>query len=229
MKKLSDMGVAVIVITYSSGVIPYAHMHSPRGELIFLFSDSKQILEKEEKTFEYVVTHEVFHAYVHHKKLGISEVLTGPFSFLENFTAKLAEDVQLAKIAVSNTVKPLIRDETRRTYTYYKNIPVLTTAQWKTLSDGQKFNCMNSVTLIYSMELWLSQVSKDSHTRKQARKNVRLVQPHYDTWGYPELAKLLQELYEAKTAEKNQERQKMHEKILICCDKWVENQGLDLY
>lgn len=228
MKKLSDMGVVVIVITFSSGFVPFAYMHGPKGELIFLFRDSKQVSEREEKTFEYVINHEVFHAYVHHKKLGIIETLMGPFSFLESFTARLAEDIQLAKIAVSSNVKPLIRDESRRTHVYYKNIPVLTTSQWKTLSDGQKFNSVLSVTLTYSTELWFNQILKDSHARKQAKKNVRLVRPHYETWGYPKLAELIQELYEEKIAEKKHERQKMHKKILICCDEWVESQGLDL-
>jgi len=231
VKKLSDMGIVVILITFSQeGFVPFAYSHNPKGELIFIFSKKEHIQEREEKSFEYVINHEVFHAYVYKKlKLGITDVLKKPLTFLEYFAGTLAEDVQLIKIAVSKNVKPLLLDETRRTNVYFKKLPTMSTSQWNMLPDEMKFNSMASLTLTYTTELWFNEILRASHAKKRVRKNIRLVQPHYAKLGYPNLTKLIQELYTEKIAETKREKQTMCQKILMCCDKWVEDKGFDLY
>lgn len=228
--KLSDMGIVVTLITFSKGIRPFDHYHDPKGELIFIFSKIKQLEEKQKRIFEHVITHETFHAYVSHKlQLGITDNLLKPLSFIESFAGSLAEDIQLDKIAVRRNVKPLIRDEIRRDNLYYKNLSVLSAPQWNTLSDGVKFTSMTSVTYAYATELWFYKTLKVPHTRKQVRKNVRLIRSHYNKWGYPNLAKQIQEIYEEKIAVTKREKQTMYKKILMCCDKWIESQGLNLY
>ncbi len=180
VEKLQDIGIVVVLITFSQNS-PQLNMYSPKGELIFVFSENKQLREREEKVFEHVIIHETLHAYVSSKlKLGISQDLVGSFTFIEGSVGSLAEDIQLDKIAVNSNLKPYIRDEIRRNEILYKGLPVLSSFQWNSLPGTMKFNSMASVIRSYAQLLWLKKIVQVSHTKKQVKKNLRLVQSHYN-------------------------------------------------
>lgn len=229
INKLSELGIDVVLITFSQGFNFFDHSYSPRGELIFIFAKTDQLRDKEDKIFQYVINHEVFHGYLWSMKIGVTHLLKGPFTFIEQAAGSFAEDIQLMKIAVNKEVKPLIKDETRRDYVYYKNLPAPSNTQWKMLPEGLKFTSMISVTLAYATELWFKEVLKDSHSKKQVKKNIRLIRPHYSLHGNDNLKNVIEELYRGNIARTKKEKKTMFERVLACFDEWVNNKGFNLY
>jgi hypothetical protein len=230
VEKLSDLGIDVVLMTFSQGFDPFRHSISPRGELVFIFAKTDQIREREKKVFESVINHEVFHAYVTHKlKLAISNRLKGPFSFLEGSAAMLAEDIQLDKIAVRDKVWPLVNDEIIRDFVYYEKTTPPTTDSWNALPDSAKLLAMISVTWAYAVNLWFAQVLSEPGARKQLNENLRLIHPHYTKHGYAYLKDLILRLFNEKVAETEKESENMVQRLLSVFNKYSDAHGLMLY
>jgi hypothetical protein len=230
VEKLSELGIGVVLITFSRGMDAFAHHFSPRGELIFMFAKTDQIREKERKVFESVINHEVFHAYVTHKlKLAISDRLKGPFSFLEGSAAMMAEDIQLDKIAVRDKVWPLVNDEIIRDAAYYEKTTPPTTDSWNALPDGTQLLAMTSVTWAYAVNLWFAQVLSEPRARKQLDENLRLIHPHYAKYGYTYLKDLILRFFNEKVAETEKESEDMLKRLVSVFDKYSDAHGLTLY
>ena len=227
-EKLSDLGITLALITYTQSYALLTYRHSPKGELIYLFNRIPQLAKREKETFTNAVTHEIFHGYVSKMKLGVSDVLEGPFSFMEEMIASLAEDIQLTKLAVNLGVKLLIKDEIKRDHAYYTAMPVPSSDKWEGVSDEMKFGSMTSLTFVYATELWFSEIM-DSHSRKKVRKTLRLVQRHFDQYGYLDLGELIGGLYRGEMSETESDKTAMYKKLLNCCDRWVNGRGLNLY
>jgi DNA-binding Lrp family transcriptional regulator len=230
VEKLSELGIEVVLITFSQGFDAFTHSFSPKGELVFIFAKTDQIREKEKKVFESVITHELFHGYVTHKLgLGISDKLRGPFSFLERCAATLAEDIQLDKIAVRNNVRILLDDEIIRETIYYEKTAPLTTDNWNTLPEGAKIMAMTSVTWAYAVQSWFAQVLSATGARKQLEENLRLIHPHFVKYGYPYLKDLILRLFDEKTVETGKELEDMVKRLLGAYDKYSDAHGFMLY
>jgi len=93
INKLSELGINVVLITFSQGFDFFNHSHSPRGELVFVFAKTEQLRDKEDKVFQYVINHEVFHGYLWSMKIGVTYLLEGPFTFIERFAGSFSEDI----------------------------------------------------------------------------------------------------------------------------------------
>ena len=230
-EKLSELGIDTIVITFSQGFDAFHHSHNPRGELIFIFARSSQVREMEKKVFADVINHEVFHAYITHRlKLGVSDKLKGPFTFMERFAAQLAEDIQLEKIAVEDNVWPLIVDEINRTTTYFENAPPpISTNRWNALPDILKFQSTTSVTWTYAVESWFAKVLRQSEARRQLSRNLKLVYPHYSLHGYADLKDLILELFDERITKTEKESKTMFGRLLSVYDEYADAHNLILY
>lgn len=229
VNKLSELSIDVVLVTFSEGFDFFDHSYSPRGELVFVFAKTGQLRDKEDKVFQHVINHEVFHGYLRSMKIGVTHLLEGPFTFIEHFAGSFSEDIQLVKIAVDREVKPLIKDEIRRDYVYYRNLPVPPETYWKTLPEGIRFTAEISTTLAYATELWFREVVKDSHSKKLAKKNIRLIHPHYSLHGNEKLKNLIEELYTGSPVRTMKEKQVMFERVLTCFDELADYCGFDLY
>jgi len=230
VEKLPELGIDVVVITFSQGQDAFRHSHNPRGELVFMFAQTTQIREKEKTIFKGVINHEVFHAYITHKlKLAISDKLKGPFTFMELAAAQLAEDIQLEKIAIEGNMWPLIADEIDRTTTYYENTLPIPMNRWNALPDHAKFQAMISVTWSYAVESWFAQVLRESEAKTQAQRNVKLVYPHYSMHGYAKLKDLILELFEERTTKTEEESKTMFKRLLDVYDEYADAHNLIVY
>ena len=230
VEKFPELGIDVVVITFSQGQDTFRHSYSPRGEFVFMFAQTTQVREKEKTIFERVINHEVFHAYIAHKlKLGISDKLKGPFTFMELAAAQLAEDIQLEKIAVENNVWPLIADEIDRTTTYYENTSPIPMNRWNALPDHTKFQGIISVTWTYAVESWFAQVLRESEARRQSKSNMKLVHPHYSMHGYAKLKDLILELFNERIKKTEKESKTMFKRLLSVYDEYTDAHNLILY
>lgn len=230
VEKLPDLGVNVTVITFSQGQDAFRYSISPRGELIFIFARSAQVREREKRAFELTINHEVFHAYIEHRlKLSISEKIKGPFTFMEGSAVQLAEDIQLNKIAVRENLQPLIADEVSRTTSYYENSSPMPMNRWATLPDYAKLLASISLAWTYAVEAWYVQVLRELEARKQAEENMKLVHPHFSTYGFPKLRDLILQLLNEKTAETAKESEGMAERLLSSFDEYADIHNLIIY
>lgn len=229
VNRLSELDIDVVLITFSEGFDFFDHSYSPRGELVFVFAKTERIRDREDKVFQYVINHEVFHGYLRSKKIGVTHILEGPFTFIEQFAGSFSEDIQLLKIAVDREVKPLIKDEIRRDYVYYRNSPVPPETYWKTLPEEIRFTAEISTTLAYATELWFKEVVKSSHSKKLANKNIKLIHPHYSMHGNDKLKNLIEELYVERPARTIKEKQVMFERVLTHFDELADDNGFSVY
>jgi len=230
-QKLSELGISTILITFSQGFDAFDHSYDPKGALIFIFARTRQIREMEKKIFENVINHEAFHAYITHRlKLGISDKLKGPFAFMEGSAARLAEDIQLEKIAVEDNVWSLIVDEINRTAMYFENAPPpVSMNRWNALPDIKKFLSATSVTWTYAVESWLAKVLKQSEARKQSSRNLKLVHPHYSMHGYAKLKDLILTLFDEKITKTEKESRSLFGRLLSVYDEYADAHNLSLY
>jgi len=230
-RKLSELGINVVLITFSQGMDAFRHSISPRGELVFIFAHTDQIREQEKKVFESVINHEIFHGYITHiLKLDIGDKLKGPFSFMELCAARLAEDIQLEKMAVRDNLWPLLADEVSRTTLFYENAqPPISIDRWNALPDSEKLTAMTSVTWTYAVESWFVQVLNESAVKSQLNKNLKLVHPHYSQHGYAHLKDLILRLFNERIATTESESQAMVKRILAVYDEYADAHNLVLY
>jgi len=232
VEKLSDLGIMVALITFTIGPVALPDMLTRDGELIFLFpkNEKPRVQELNKRAFEHVVNHEVLHAYVSNRlRWGIVDSMKGLSSSMEQSAVILCEDIQLDKVAISESIEPFIIDEIRRCRILYEELPVLTTSKWDSYPEGMRFNLMMSLTRIYAQELWFNDALKSTNEVGEIRKNLSLIQPHFNKWGNPELARTIREIYFEKVAQTPSEKQTMSRKILACSDSWAERQRINLY
>lgn len=104
---LKELGITMVLITFSADGST-AYCISPKGEVVFVLNNTEDLREMNYESFESVISHEIFHAYItNNLKLGIGSKLHHPFTFVGGHAAQVAEDIELIKIAIERNVEPL--------------------------------------------------------------------------------------------------------------------------
>ena len=172
IETLIELGVTMVLVTFSSdGSVAYCF--SPKGEVVFILNDTRELKKQNFETFESVIQHELFHAYVANTlKLGITKKLQHAFTFVSSNAAQVAEDIELLKIAMDKSIEPLFRDEVDRTRAYFKNSPVKSLAS---VPDSSKFLAMVGVTWNFAQTQWLMQNTQDSNMKELFSQNLELI------------------------------------------------------
>jgi hypothetical protein len=229
IETLAEMGITLVLITFSADHHS-SYCISPKGEVIFVLDNTGKLRKMNYESFESVVSHEIFHAYVTNKlKLGMDK-LHHPFTAVGSSAVQVAEDIELIKIALEKNVVPLLLDEVNRTKAYYKNLqkPV-PMKYWVSVPDHLKFVSMMSVTWGYASTEWLMQNTKDQKMKEQFSQNLELVRPHYTANGFPKLKDLITELLNSKVVATGDEAEIVFQKILHIYDEFLDVSNLDLY
>lgn len=230
VETLPELGIDVVLITFSQSMEPYQHHVSLRGELVFMFAKKDQISEDERKVFESVINHEVLHGYITNKlKLAINDKLKGPFSFLEGMAVMMAEDIQLEKIAVRDKVWPVVVDEISRDAAYYEKLAPISTDTWSALNEGSKLAAMTSVTWSYAINSWFAQVLPNLEMRERAAEVLGLIYPHFAKYGYIQLKDLIGILLDEKVVGTKKESEDMIRRLVGPFEKLSDIHGLRLY
>ncbi len=227
---LAELGITMVLITFSAdGSTTYCI--SPRGEVVFVLNNIEKLREMNYESFESVVSHEIFHAYVTNSlKLGISSKLHHAFTGVGGSAAQLAEDIELIKIALEKNIEPLLLDEANRTRSYYKNLPKPVPMKlWGSVPDSQKFLSMTSVTWGYASTQWLMQNIKDPILKGQFTRNLEFVQPHYEANGFPKLKDLIIDQFNGKVVATEEEAESVFERILHLYGEYLKVNSLYLY
>jgi hypothetical protein len=226
---LTEMGITMVLITFSADHHT-AYCISPKGEVIFVLDNTEKLRKMNYESFESVVSHEIFHAYITNKlKLGIGK-LRHSLTAVGATAVQIAEDIELIKIAFEKNVKPLLQDEVNRARAYYRNLQKPVPMKfWVSVPDNLKFVSMVSVTWEYASTEWLMQNTKDQKMKEQFSQNLELVRPHYTANGFPKLKDLITELLNSKVVMTGDEAENVFRKILHLYDEFLEVSNLDFY
>lgn len=226
----SELGIDVVLVTFTPQISPISHMVSKNGELILILCNIKELKEREDTAFETVIIHEIMHTYVTNiLKLGVTENFQMPRTFVENFVCSAIEDIQVTKISISNNIRPYLLDEIRRDYNYFKNLKAPSTSTFAAMTEQQKFAGMLSLNYSYASELFFSELINTSHTKKHIKRNIRLIKPHIDVFQSHDVVDVILELYRENISISEQEKYNMYNELLIECDNWIDNNSLNLY
>lgn len=226
---LTELGITVVLITFSADGST-AYCVSPKGEVVFLLDNTKELRKMNYESFESVVGHEIFHAYITNKlKLGVVRKLHHGFTAVGRSAAQVAEDIELIKIASGRNIEPLLLDELNRTRAYYKNLPKpVPMKYWISVSDHNKLLSMMSVTWSFASTQWLMQNAKDLKLQEQFSQNVELVRPHYAANGFPKLKDLMADLLDSKVVATEEEAENVFERILHLYGEFLDANNLYL-
>jgi len=230
VKLLPEIGIDIILITFTDSISPITHMVSKDGELIFVLCRVKEIKEREDFVFENVIYHEVMHAYLSdYLKIGITDNFKTPSSYVEGTVGFAVEDTHLTKYCINNEIKPYLKDEIKRDYGYYNKMRVPSESQIEKLSNEQKFAGMLSVTYSYASELFFFDLNISSHLQKQVKRNLKLIKPHVNKFESFNIIDTISNLYKDKIAETEYEKRTIYNKLLISCDEWLDNNNISIY
>jgi hypothetical protein len=229
LETLKDLGITMVLIAFSAdGSTTFCA--SPKGEIVFVFNNNEARRKMNYETFETVITHELFHLYIDHNlNWGISPKLHHAFTFVSGEAVKIADDIELIKIAVEKRIEPLLLDEVNRTNAYYKNLPdPVPMKYWTGVADYMKFDSMMSVTWTYASTQWLSQKAEDPELIEGFAHDLTLVQPHYEANGLPKLKELIVESLDSKIVETEEEAEDAVKRILDVFDEFLTSNRMDL-
>jgi hypothetical protein len=230
METLADLGITMALITFSADGSTSFCM-SPKGELVFVVNNMEQLRKMNYATFESVVSHEIFHAFIDNNlHLGIGTRLRHSFTAASSSAVQVADDIELIKIAFAKQVEPLILDEINRTEAYYRELPKpVPMKYWVSVADNFKFVSMVSVTWSYASTEWLFKRAVDSKLKEQFSKNLDIIRPHYLANGFPKLKDLIIKQLDDKIVETEKEAEIVFEQILCLYGEFLDTNGLDFY
>jgi hypothetical protein len=226
---LTELGITIVLITFSADGST-AYCISSRGEVVFVLNDTKELRKMNYESFESVVSHEIFHAYITNKlKLGISSKLHHALTAVGRSAVQLAEDIELIKIASRKNIEPLLWDEVNRTRAYYKNLPKpVPMKYWASVPDHDKFLSMMSVTWSYASTQWLMQNTREPKLKEQFSQNLELVRPHYAANGFSKLKDLITDLLNTRVVATEKGAENVFERILHLYCEFLDDSNLDL-
>lgn len=230
INSLTEVGIDIILITFTPSLSAMSHMMSNKGELIFALTTVKGLGRNENLIFEYVIYHEMMHAIVtYNKELGITTKFLKPRTFVETFVGSTLEDIQVTKYSILNGFMPYMKDEIRRDFEYYKNLEVPKLSQINNLSDRDAFAGMLSLSYSYASELYFTELNISSHTNKQIKKNLKIIKRHVDNFDCDEIVERIKDLYRDNLARNDEDRISMYNRLLNDCDKWLDKYDKTIY
>ena len=225
IETLAELGVTIVLITFSANGRG-AYCFSPRGEVVFVLNDTDELKKRNFETFESVIRHELFHAYVANTlELGITKKIKHALTFVSGNAGQIAEDIELLKIAMEKSIEPIFRDEVNRTNAYFSNVPIKSLAS---ATDSGKFLAIAGVTWNYAATEWLMQKTQDLNMKDQFSRNLTLIWPHYEANGFPKLKDLIINLLNDKIVQTAEEAEIVFQKILRVYDELLDSKNLDL-
>jgi hypothetical protein len=233
IQQLTDFQIKVVLNIFADNGKSFQFFHDPKGALIFLFSSFSPPVN-EEKVFTNVIAHELSHAYLTHKvKLGITDKLKNRkgLTFSQVMAAQLAEDIQLIKVLVANNLFDVINDEAERVSLYFGQVATkpISAAQWQTLDGQARLSSMSSISWTSAEVTWLSATVKDTVIKEKIDSNLKLIDPHYVMHGYPELKKLIVELFNEPISETSDGAEKIFSRLLNVFDTYCAEKSLVVY
>ncbi len=230
IETLADLGITMSLITFSADGSTSFCM-SPKGELVFVVNNMERLRKMNYATFESVVSHEIFHAYIDNNlHLGIGTKLHHPFTAASSSAVQVADDIELIKIAYAKHVEPLLIDEVNRTNAYYKDLPKPVPMKYLvSVADNFKFVSMVSVTWSYASTEWLWNKTNDPKLKEQFSKNLDTIRPHYLANGFSKLKDLIIKQLDGKIVETEKEADTAFEQILCLYGEFFGANHLDFY